>query len=489
MRFASGVLAVGASVLGFQEPAGPGRTDRLRAWVEARWGVEVRWSRPGPGNIPEPGGEPPGWARQIKAAGARYVIFSVAESALERELLAALTRVCRELGLGVGVSLRVGESDPADRGGWPGAAGIQARRARLADVLAGCGPLDYVGLEGTAPGANPVEAGTFRAAAREVQPAAALADGLGGKGDLGVRAPTADRPWVTVVPLPTDSRDARRSRDDCIRTLVRTACANGNVLLGVRLGRDGRLDPVQAEILLSVGEWLRRYGESLCVTRGGPFPPEPWGGSTCEGETVYLHVLEWSGEELWLPGLDRRVLGAEVLTGGTARIRQRPDELEVRVPLADHRTPDTIVVLTLDGPAESACVRRPVPVSQGKRTRASSVRGGDPQRAPERASDGDERTGWAPEVGAEEAWIELDLGSEERVGRVRVVAAESSEGARFEIRREEGDSWTTIVSGGALRLARDLRFLPVRARRFRLVLFGPTGRVELKEVQFFRSDD
>lgn len=475
------VLLAGLFGLGVQEPPEGRRADGLRAWAEARLGVEVRWSREGVAQKAEAAeGEPPAWVEDIKASGAKYVILSVPEETMEEEPAAALARVCRESGLRVGISLRRGEGSAARRD--PG-----TLLGRVQALWGGCGPLDHVRFEGSSEGLEPEAIERLFAAARAAHPGALLADAWGKSGDLALRAPSGRRPWESYVPLAGNAPGAPRAARECIQALVRAAAAGGNVLLGVELGPRGKLDPVQSERLRSVGGWLRKYGESVYVTRGGPFPPESWGGATCEGETVYLHVLEWPAEVLYLPGLDRRVLSAEVLTGGTAEVRQHSDELEVRVSSVHRREPDTIVVLTLDGPAETARVLRPVPVSQGKRATASSVRGGDPASGPERALDGDENTGWIPEPSPLEAWIEIDLGAEERVGRVCVRTAAEGGGGKFEIRSAEGETWRTVVSGSSLRLARDLRFLPVRTRRIRLVLIDPPEGTELREVQFFRS--
>lgn len=477
------VLLAGLFGLGVQEPSEGRRADGLRAWTQARLGVEVRWSREAAAKEAEVAeGEPPAWVEDIKASGAKYVILSVPEEAMEEQSAAALARVCRESGLRVGISLRRGERTSARRDPATLLGRVQA-------LWGGLGPLDHVRFEGSSDGLGPDEVERLFAAARAAHPGALLADAWGKTGDLALRAPCARRPWESYVPLVGDAPGVPRSTRECIQALVRAAAAGGNVLLGVELGPQGKLDPIQSERLRSVGGWLRKYGESVYVTRGGPFPPESWGGATCEGETVYLHVLEWPAEVLYLPGLDRRILSAEVLTGGTAEVRQHSDELEVRVSSVHHREPDTIVVLTLDGPAETAQVRRPVPVSQGKRATASSVRGGDPALGPERAVDGDENTGWVPGPSPLEAWIEIDLGAEERVGRVSVRAAAPGEGGKFEIRSAEGQTWRTVVSGSSLRLARDLRFLPVRTRRIRLVLIDPPEGTELREVQFFRSRD
>jgi alpha-L-fucosidase len=114
-----------------------------------------------------------------------------------------------------------------------------------------------------------------------------------------------------------------------------------------------------------MGAFLRKYGESIYATRGGPFvaPDEKkrpaneehfvlpggkwWGGSTHRGDAIYLHILRWPAETVALPGIPQRIVHHTVLTGGTGEVRQSPAGIEVRVP-PNHRHPiDTIVKLTL----------------------------------------------------------------------------------------------------------------------------------------------
>ncbi len=36
---------------------------------------------------------------------------------------------------------------------------------------------------------------------------------------------------------------------------------------------DGRIEPRQADRLLEMGRWLKKNGQSIYATRGGPFKP------------------------------------------------------------------------------------------------------------------------------------------------------------------------------------------------------------------------
>jgi alpha-L-fucosidase len=125
------------------------------------------------------------------------------------------------------------------------------------------------------------------------------------------------------------------------------------------------IEESHAARLREMGEFLRKYGESIYGTRGGPFiaPDQKmrkadeahftlaegrwWGGSTRKGDSIYLHILRWPAEMVTLPAIPRRVVRHSVLTGGRAQVRQSESGIEVRVAQAQRHAVDTIVKLEL----------------------------------------------------------------------------------------------------------------------------------------------
>jgi alpha-L-fucosidase len=95
---------------------------------------------------------------------------------------------------------------------------------------------------------------------------------------------------------------------------------------------------------------MRQYGETIYGTRGGPYKPGIWGGSTRKGNKVYLHVLQrWPHGELLLPALPQQVVSHKVLTGGEAAIEQTDEGLSIKLDPSDIQPLDTIIELTLAG--------------------------------------------------------------------------------------------------------------------------------------------
>ncbi|UCG59503.1 MAG: alpha-L-fucosidase [Phycisphaerales bacterium] len=164
-----------------------------------------------------------------------------------------------------------------------------------------------------------------------------------------------DTPWETCMTICRQwafkPNDQMKSLKECLHTLVRVAGGDGNLLFNVGPMPDGRIEPRQVERLREMGTWLKDYGQTVYATRGGPFKPGPWGGSTCKGNRIYVHVLDWQGETLQLPPIDRKVVRGTLLTGGTVELKRTEEGIAVNVPERYRRDIDTIVALELDGPA------------------------------------------------------------------------------------------------------------------------------------------
>jgi alpha-L-fucosidase len=145
------------------------------------------------------------------------------------------------------------------------------------------------------------------------------------------------------------------------------AIGDGNLLFNVGPRPDGLIEESHAARLREMGEFLKKYGESIYGTRGGPFvaPDEKkrpadelhfrlaegkwWGGSTHKGDVIYLHILRWPADTVELPAIARRIVRHSVLTGGRADVKQSAAGIQVHVPAAHRHAVDTIVKLELSG--------------------------------------------------------------------------------------------------------------------------------------------
>lgn len=163
------------------------------------------------------------------------------------------------------------------------------------------------------------------------------------------------RPWESCITLGTQwswkPNDQIKTLKECIDILVRCAAGDGNLALNTNLMPDGQIEPRQVERFREIGAWLKQYGQSVYGTRGGPYKPTQDIASTRKGNTVYIHVLNWSGDTVTLPNMPKKMLAASLLTGGTIEVKQDDRRLTIQVPAQSRQEIDTIVKLDLNGPA------------------------------------------------------------------------------------------------------------------------------------------
>ncbi|MEI6892641.1 MAG: alpha-L-fucosidase, partial [Pontiella sp.] len=98
--------------------------------------------------------------------------------------------------------------------------------------------------------------------------------------------------------------DAWKSPKDIIEFLALCGARGVNLLLNVGPTPEGTLVPEEMERLSAVGEWMKVNGESIYGTTYSPVDFDFWWGAmTQKDKTVYLHVLEWTPEEIEFNGI------------------------------------------------------------------------------------------------------------------------------------------------------------------------------------------
>jgi alpha-L-fucosidase len=347
------------------------------------------------------------WAQIIRDAGMKYAVltarhhdgfalfddpgntFTSVSTAAHRDFVAEYTKAMRAAGVRVGLYY-----SPLD---WrfPGyilpdiqRASAEAMRAQhhrqMEQLMTNYGPLDVIWFDGGETdwlnfGADwkgaewkkrPREqhyAGGFRwehdkvyAQLRRLQPQALIngradmpEDFRSREGDGALGGFDDEHPWELCTTIVRGAWGWQpnaevKSLAYLVQLLVKAAGRDGNLLLNVGPRPDGQIDPPQAQRLREIGAWLRQNGESIYGTRGGPWLPGDYGVSTHRGNSIYVHVLQWSGESLILPALPVQVRKASRLNGSPVGFVQNHGRLEFTVPEGARDTIDTIIKLDLE---------------------------------------------------------------------------------------------------------------------------------------------
>ena len=92
-----------------------------------------------------------------------------------------------------------------------------------------------------------------------------------------------------------------KSTHTLIHLLVRAAGKNANLLMNIGPQPNGELPAIAVERMKEMGEWMQQYGETIYGTRQGDVAPHSWGVSTRKGNRLFIHILEWQDNRLYLP--------------------------------------------------------------------------------------------------------------------------------------------------------------------------------------------
>ena len=329
-----------------------------------------------------------GWAKVAKDAGMKYMVlttkhhdgfclfdtkqtdYNIMHTPFGRDVTRELAEACRKQGIRFGTYYSTCDWHHPDFPlGSPGGTTHkphpnldryeQYLRKQVTELIRNDGPLVTVWFD------VPQEFDAKRGQGvidylRSLQPDILINNRTGAPGDYDtpeqvIGKMQTGRPWESCMTICQQwawkPNDTMKSLKECLQTLVRVVSGDGNLLFNVGPMPDGRIEPRQVARLKEMGQWLAKYGESIYGTRGGPLVNGKWGGATCKDNVVYLHILDPNLDTIKLPGIERKIIGHSVLTGGEATVKQGKNLIEVSVPKGDRQEIDTIVVLKLDGPA------------------------------------------------------------------------------------------------------------------------------------------
>ena len=148
-------------------------------------------------------------------------------------------------------------------------------------------------------------------------------------------AETNGRAWESCMTL-NDSWGYQRADDNwkssktIIRNLITCVRDGGNYLLNIGPKPDGSIPPETVQVLTEVGQWMATNGDTiyksdLCQPRRCNY-----GSFTRTGNTLYMHIHFWPGEDVAIGGLMTKVKSVRVLkTGQDIKFTQDPYRVHI----------------------------------------------------------------------------------------------------------------------------------------------------------------
>ena len=134
-----------------------------------------------------------------------------------------------------------------------------------------------------------------------------------------------------------------------IHTMVRAAGYGANFLLNTGPMPNGKIQPENVDTLMVIGHWLETYGDAYYGTRKGPVKPQEWGATTTKGNKIYVHVLDYTGSSIEIPGVDPDHLQSAVYFDDNSRadVKKNRDRITLTIQEEKLKPIDTIIVLTM----------------------------------------------------------------------------------------------------------------------------------------------
>ncbi|MBI5822137.1 MAG: alpha-L-fucosidase [Verrucomicrobia bacterium] len=478
------------------------------------------------------------WVKIAQDTGARYLVFLIKhhdgfclfdtkltdykstgpESAWKVDVMKEIAGACHEADMKLIVYYSQPDWHHPDFCGEHHERYIAYLHGQIRELLTNYGRIEGLWFDGLGGSARQWDAENLFKIARSIQPHLIINNRCGLPADYDtpeqyVGRCQFSRPWESCITLGTQwswkPDDTLKPYTDGIRMLVTCAAGDGNLALNTNPMPDGRIEPRQAESFRKIGQWLRKYGESLYATRGGPFvAPDMghrqfghdrtrfvmpgggwWGGSTHNGNTIYLHILRWPADTITLPPIKPRIIRHSVLTGGESTVKQTGSGIEVSVPAAQRDACDTIVKLELDAPAQDIPVIKPKSatthsLTTGKKATASNWFRKMDTYSPGKAVDDDPDTRWGCDYGTHSCWLEVDLGEPKTFSRA-LISEPYGRVQEFELQVKAGDEWKTFHRGKTIGEECDIKFAPVTGRHVRLNLLKTTEGPSIWEFHLF----
>ena len=453
------------------------------------------------------------WIQVARDAGMKYLVFTskhhdgfsmfdskltdykITNSPFKRDVVKELADACHKAGLKLGFYYSPVDWYHPDYRTENHSRYIEFLHGQIRELCTNYGRLDILWFDGLGGSAKDWDSENLFRMIRRFQPHIIINNRAGLPADHDTPEQRigkfqTDRPWETCMTICRQwawkPNDQMKSFKQCIQTLVSVVGGDGNLLFNVGPMPDGRIEPRQVDRLREMGVWLKKYGQSIYGTRGGPFKTGSWGASTHKGSNIYIHVFNWNENGLSLPPIPKKIIANSVLTGGNATVKQTEEAIEISVPKAHQQEIDTIIKLQLDGLAGEIAPlsMQSSSLAYGKKAKASNIFQNSSGYSPAKAVDDDPATRWATDAGTRQAWLEVDLVKPTKFNRA-VISEEFNRVKQFELQCKDGEKWRTFAEGTTIGRKLELEFSPVTARRVRLNILDASEGPTIWEFQLF----
>ena len=169
-------------------------------------------------------------------------------------------------------------------------------------------------------------------------------------------AETNGRAWESCMTL-NDSWGFQRADDNwksaktIVRNLISCAHDGGNYLLNIGPQPDGSVPAESIRVLSDVGRWMDINGDTIYKAEICQPRRSSYASFTRAGNTLFMHVHFWPGQDVALSGLMVKAKSARLLKNNQKlEFSQDPYRLHITgLPMDDPDTPVTTIAIECDG--------------------------------------------------------------------------------------------------------------------------------------------
>ena len=385
------------------------RSERMRWWKEARFGMFIHWglySQVGrhewvmnreqwsleeyepladTWQVKErPARE---WAKLAKDAGMKYMVmttkhhegfclwdtkqtnYNSVQHGPKRDLVQEFVDACREFDLKIGFYYSLMDWHHPD--GSDCYSNEEARH-RFLDFTQGCvrelmtnyGYIDILWYDVSRPLESPElwESAKMNTMVRELQPHIIINNRSQLPEDFGtpeehITAAEGDREWEACMTfngswgyMPAAPDEDWHSSRAVVKMLNTVSMGSGNLLLNIGPAPDGSVPPLAYDRLLPVGKWLKTYGEAVYGPKDplsrGKLPWMAMGSWSRNGKNAYYWAQRWPGSEIRIGNLLSKVNKISLLANGQEVPFEQTDKTIIIKNLPENN-PDDLVGITV----------------------------------------------------------------------------------------------------------------------------------------------
>lgn len=520
---------------------------RLAWWRDARFGMfihwgpvtlkgkEISWSRGGQIPVREYDSlylrfnptqfDAQAWVRIAKAAGMKYMVlttkhhdgfclwnskqtpYNILNTPFQRDVVKELAEACQQQGMPFGVYYSTCDWYHPDFPVTSPGGGKKREKSnidaytnylkrQIAELMLNYGPLATLWFD------VPQHFDAKRGQgvidfARIIQPDILINNRTGAWGDYDtpeqrVGSMQMNRAWESCITIADQwawkPNDKVKTLQQCLQTLILSAAGDGNLLFNVGPDSLGVIEPLQVKRLEEMGNWLKKNGEAIYGTRGGPYLPGRNIACTRKDSVVYLHVLKWRKGVLSLPNLPTTIQKATLLSGTNVSIQQQNNQLHITLPKAGRDSIATIIKLTLSTPAIDIPLIDPL---DDYKATASNVYQKSARFGADMLVDKstDALSIWRTDDTTRTAWVEIDLRKERTIDQITVNEHGGEHIEQFTLAYKNTKGvWVPLAEGTKIGKAFTLPVKKTVTQYVRLNIVKANAAPSLSEIDIREAD-